>query len=102
MAGPFVASVVSVRQAMEAMTGMPDLPDGERRRIVVRSLYVAEASTVLHLLHMKSTTWRAINLTAIQALANAHELLTILAIAALPARVDSPNHASTLDWIRQC
>lgn len=58
----------------------------------------ANASALLRALRMKSTSWRAINLTAIQGMANAHELLTILGTAALPARADSPG-ASLRFWI---
>ena len=65
------ASAISLREAMEKMSGLPDLPGGARRVILVRALRVRDAPEALRAIAMRSATWRGRNLNAIRRMVDA-------------------------------
>ena len=66
------ASAISLREAMEKMSGLPDLPGGARRRILVRALRVEEAPEVLRAIDMRADAWQGHNMKAVRRMANAY------------------------------
>ena len=90
------ASAISLREAMEKMSGLPDLPGGARRRILVRALRVEEAPEVLRAIDMRADAWQGHNMKAVRQMANAYGLLRMLSLSALPARVDNPTTARAI------
>jgi hypothetical protein len=69
------ASAVSLREAMEKMSGLPDLPGGARPVILVRALRVRDAPQALRAIAMRGTTWRGRSLNAVRRMADAYVLL---------------------------
>ena len=99
----FDASAISLREAMDKMSGLPDLPGGARRTILVRALRVQDAPEVLRTIGMRSSGWRGHNTNAVRQMASAYGLLRMLCLSALPARVQNPHDGEgNLAWVRDC